>query len=154
MAVGDIVTIGSNSGKVEDMSLRTVRLRDMEGSLHIVPFSEITTIVNASKDYSFAVIDAGVAYDSDLPQVMKVLEDVAKEMRNDPETKDLLLEDWELLGIQTLGDSSITVRGRIKTIPGERWAVRRNFQLRMKAAFDANGIEIPFPVVTQIVKNT
>ncbi|NCC03135.1 MAG: mechanosensitive ion channel [Proteobacteria bacterium] len=153
MAVGDIVTIGSDSGKVEDMSLRTVRLRDVEGALHIVPFSQISTIVNASKDFSFAVIDASVAYDSDLAKVKRVLEEVAAEMRADPDIKHLIIEDWEWIGVQTLGDSSITIRGRLKTVPGEHYGIRRKYQLLMKEAFDKNGIEIPFPVVTHITKN-
>jgi small conductance mechanosensitive channel len=154
MSVGDVVKIGENAGVVEDMSLRTVRLRDQEGALHIVPFSQIMTIINMTKDFSYAVINAGVAYDSDLPKVMDVLEGVARQMRVDPEFKDKIIDDWDLLGVETLGDSSITVRGRLKTLPAERWNVRRAFQLRMKEAFDKNGIEIPFPVVTHIVKKT
>ncbi len=152
MAVGDIVTIGGNAGVIEDMSLRTVRLRAFNGSLHIIPFSEITTIVNDSKDYSQAVIDVGVAYDTDLERVMALLKKVAAEVRQDPTVAHLILADIEVLGVQALGDSSITLRNRIKVKPGERGTVERYFRLKIKQAFDAEKIEIPFPTVMQVTK--
>jgi len=152
MAVGDIVHLGSSAGVVEEMSLRTVRLRNAHGSVFVIPFSDISTIINDSKDFSYAVIDAGVAYDSDLSKVMEVMKSVCDNMRKMPEFKNDILEDFEIMGVQTLGDSAITVRGKMKTNPGKHYGIRRQYHLFMKNAFDEAGIEIPFPVVTHIMK--
>lgn len=152
IAVGDIVHLGSSSGKVEEMSLRTIRLRNVHGQVHIIPFSDIGAIINDSKDFSFSVIDAGVAYDSDLSKVMEVMTSVCDKMREMPEYKDDIKDDFEIMGVQTLGDSAITVRGRMKTTAGKHYGIRRQFNYLMKSAFDESGIEIPFPVVTHIVK--
>lgn len=152
IAVGDIVHLGSSSGVVEEMSLRTIRLRNTHGSVHIIPFSDISTIINDSKEFSYAVIDAGVAYDSDLSKVMDVMTTVCENMRNLPEFKDDILEDFQIMGVQSLGDSAITVRGRMKTNPGKHYGIRRQYNMFMKIAFDDAGIEIPFPVVTHINK--
>jgi small conductance mechanosensitive channel len=153
IAVGDVVQIGDNSGVVESMTIRTVRLRDVQGSLHILPFSEITKIVNLTKGYSFALIEIGVAYDTKLERAMDVMKEVGESLRVDPAFADSLLEPLEMQGVETLGDSSITLRCRLKTKPGKQWDVRRAYLLRVKEAFDAAGVVIPFPTtVTQIQK--
>ncbi len=152
IAVGDIVHLGSSAGVVEEMSLRTIRLRNTHGSVFIIPFSDISTIINDSKDYSFAVIDAGVAYDSDLSKVMEVMTSVCEKMQEMDKYKHDIKEDFQIMGVQTLGDSAITVRGRMKTTAGKHYGIRRQFNFLMKEAFDKAGIEIPFPVVTYVKK--
>ena len=142
--------IGDHKGVVDAMSIRTLRLRDNDGALHILPFSEVTNIINMTKDYSFAVIDLSVAYDSNLDHVMNVIRLVGEDMQKDPIFKRVILEPVEVLGVENLGDSSITIRSRMRTRPGKQWDVRRMFLLKIKQRFDKEGIEIPFPTVTNI----
>ncbi|MDE1900783.1 MAG: mechanosensitive ion channel [Alphaproteobacteria bacterium] len=152
VAVGDIVKIGDFGGVVEAMSIRTIQLRDYDGSLHILPFGDVSKITNMTKGYSFAVVDIGVAYDSDLDRVMQVIREVGAALQEDPVFKRVILEPIEVAGVETLGDSSITVRARIRTRPGKQWDVKRLLLQRIKERFDTENIEIPFPIVTHITK--
>ncbi|MDD4615677.1 MAG: mechanosensitive ion channel [Alphaproteobacteria bacterium] len=152
IAVGDVVRIGDFSGTVEELSIRTLRLRDMDGSLHILPFSEALKITNMTRSFSFALVDVGVAYDSDLERVMSIIREVGADIQEDPVFKRVILEPIEILGVQELGASSITIRARMRTRPGKQWDVRRLLLLRIKQRFDRESIEIPFPTVTQILK--
>jgi len=154
IAVGDAVIIGGNKGIVENMSIRTIRLRDVNGSLHIMPFSEITTITNESKVFAFALTDIGVAYDSDLDQVIAVIKTVGEAMRVEPAYHELILDEIEVMGVESLGDSSVIIRSRIRTKAGRQSDVRRAFLLRIKKAFDAANIEIPFPTVMHVQRGT
>ena len=152
IAVGDSVIIGGSKGIVENLTIRTVRLRDVNGSLHIIPFSEIATITNESKLFSYALMDVGVSYDTDLDHAIEVLMTTGNVMRTEEGIKDMILEDMEMLGVESLGDSSIIIRSRMKTEAGKQGIVRRAFLLRIKKAFDAAKIEIPFPTVMQVQK--
>ncbi|MDR3424262.1 MAG: mechanosensitive ion channel [Alphaproteobacteria bacterium] len=152
IAVGDVVKIDSFGGVVEALSIRTIRLRDSDGSLHILPFSEVTKITNMSRGFAYALVDIGVSYDSDLERVMNVLREIGAALQEDPVFKRVILEPIEVMGVENLGDSSITIRARIRTRPGKQWDVRRLLLLRIKQRFDKEGIEIPFPTVTHIVK--
>lgn len=154
IAVGDVVKIGDNSGVVESITIRTVRLRDVNGALHVLPFSEISRFINQTKTFSYAVTDVGVSYNSDLRAVMKVMGNIGAEMVEDPAWRDIIIDGAEVLGVETLGDSSITIRCRIKTKPGRQWDVKREFLLRVKERFDLEKIEIPFPIVTHIHKKS
>jgi small conductance mechanosensitive channel len=145
IAVGDVVDLGGHAGVVEGMTIRTVRLRDLSGSVHTVPWGEVSGVLNMTKEFSFAVIDAGVAYREDVDQVIEVLKEIGAEMQADPEFGPLILEPLEVLGLDSFGDSAVNIRVRFKTRPIKQWAVRREFNRRMKRAFDARGIEIPFP---------
>ena len=152
VAVGDEVKIDSFRGIVETLSLRTIRLRDYDGSLHIVPFSEVLKITNLSKGFAYALVDVGVSYSSDLEHVMSVLREVGAILQEDPVFKRVILEPIEVMGVENLGDSSITIRARIRTRPGKQADVRRLLLLRIKQRFDKEGIEIPFPTITHITK--
>ena len=152
IAVGDNVKIGDFSGSVEAMSIRTIRLRDSEGALHILPFSEVSKISNMSKEFAFALVDIGVAYDSDLERVMNILREVGAQLREDPAVKNLILEPIEVLGVEKLVDSAIVIRARIRTRPGKQWDVRRLLLLRITQRFNQEKIEIPFPTVAHITK--
>lgn len=154
VAVGDIVKIGDSSGVVETISVRTIRLRDENGSLHILPFGEVTKITNMTRDFSYALIDAGVATDSDLEHVMDVIRSVGEDLQKDPVSGPLIMEAVEVLGVETLGDFSITIRSRMRTRPGLQREVRRMFLLRLKQRFDKEGIVMPFPTVTYIKQET
>jgi len=96
------------------------------------------------------LMDIGVGYDSDLKKVMKVMQEVGEELRAEPDYKPMIMEPIEVLGVETFGDSSITIRCRIKTQPGKQWEIKRAFMLRIKESFDKQKIEIPFPTVMQL----
>lgn len=145
IAVGDVVTVGGLTGVCEAMSIRSIRLRDMTGAVHTVPFSSVDTVSNMTKEFSMAVFDVGVAYRENVDDVMAVLRDLGAEMRADADYGALILEDMEILGVDALADSAVIIKARMKTLPIKQWAVMREFNRRMKNRFDALGIEIPFP---------
>lgn len=145
ISVGDVATVAGHTGVVESMGVRTVRLRDLAGTVHTVPYSEIGAIQNLTKDFSFAVFDIGVAYREDIDAVIAVMIQVAEEQHADPAFADLILEPMEVLGLDQFGDSAVIVKARIKTRPLKQWAVKRDYNRRLKRRFDTEGIEIPFP---------
>lgn len=146
--VGDVVEVAGVSGVVEDIRLRTTSLRDLAGNLHLVPNGEIRAVKNMTRDYAFAVVDVDVAYREDTDQVCAAIEEVARELTADPAFRERVLAPVELLGVETLGASGVRVRCRLKTQPGQQWAVGREMNRRIKRTFDARGIEIPFPQQT------
>jgi small conductance mechanosensitive channel len=152
IAVGDQIRIGDFFGTVEALSVRTLRLRDWDGSLHILPFSEVTKITNQSRGFSFAVMDIGVSYDSNLDLVLSVMREVGEALRQDPIKGFQILEPIDVMGVDQFSDSAIIIRARIRTQPGRQWEVRRRYLLQLKRAFDAKGIEIPYPHVTYVQK--
>ena len=145
IAVGDVVTVGGQSGLVEALNIGSVQLRGFDGSVYTVPFSEVTTVVNMTKDYSYAVIDAAVGYKEDVDQVMTVIEEIGEGLRTDEKFKAMILAPIEVVGVEQLADSALVIRSRIKTQPIMQWTVAREFRRRMKKRFDELGIEIPFP---------
>jgi small-conductance mechanosensitive channel len=144
----DIVTVAGISGTVEDITLRHVRLRDYDGNVHFVPNNLITTVTNMTRGFAFAVMDVGVAYRENVDDVMQVMRQVGRWMRADEAYAGLILEDLEIAGVENLGDSSVVVRCRFKVAPMQQWTVRREYLRRVKAAFDDQGIEIPYPHLT------
>jgi small conductance mechanosensitive channel len=130
------------------MTLRYVRLRDYDGNVHYVPNGQITTVVNMSRGFAQAVVDVGVGYGSDLDRALRVMADTAEALRADPAFAQRILAPFEIAGVERWADSSVVLRGRFKVLPLEQWAVRREFLRRLKLAFDAAGIEIPFPQLT------
>jgi len=145
VAVGEYVSVGGHSGIVEALSIRTIRLRDLAGAVHVVPFGEVGTVENLTRDFSYAVIDAGVGYSEDTDRVSDVLREIAAGMEQDESWRHRVIPPFELFGVQELADSAVVVRCRFKTPPMHQWAVAREFRRRMKKRFDALGIEIPFP---------
>ena len=148
MAIGDFVTVAGRSGVVEDLSVRSVTLRGYSGSKHTIPFSSIDDVENLTKDYSYAVLDYGVGYGENVDAVIAVIRETGEALRADPDWRDNIVEDLEVAGLQELGDSAVVIRSRFKCRPGWQWGVRREMNRRIKAAFDARGIEIPFPHTT------
>lgn len=145
VAVGDYVEVGGYSGTVESMSIRSIRLRDLEGNVHTVPFSQVSTVHNMTDEYAYALVDVGVAYRENVDEVTQVLTEVAEEFRSDERWGSDILDDMEVFGLNALSDSSVDIRVRFKVVAGRQWAVRREFLRRVKYAFDERGIEIPFP---------
>src|SRR3989338_823939 len=145
---GDVVEVCGKTGTVEDVNLRYVCLRDNEGSVHYVPNGQITTVTNKSRDYAFALIDVGVAYRENLDEVCEVTREVSRALRADAAIGPKIMEDIEIQGVQDWADSAVVLRCRFKTVALEQWNVRRAFLGRLKQAFDARGIEIPYPHLT------
>lgn len=145
---GDIVTVADISGVVEDITLRHVRLRDYDGNVHFVPNNLISTVTNMSRLFAQAVMDIGVAYRENVDDVMAVMKTVGAAMREDEVFGPKIFADLDIAGVERLDDSAVVLRCRFKVAPSEQWGVRREYLRRIKAAFDAQGIEIPFPHVT------
>ncbi len=150
--VGDVVDVGEATGTIELVSMRTTRLRDVNGVLWVVPNGEIRRVGNMSQLWARCVVDVGVAYDTDLDQAMAAIKEVADDLwRQDLETA-TVLEEPEVWGVQTLGDSAVTLRLAVKTDPSEQWATSRLLNKAIKERLDAEGIEIPFPQTTVHVR--
>jgi len=145
MAVGDVVKLGDTAGLVESLSIRTVRLRDLSGTVHTIPFSAISTVSNLTEDFSFYVFDVGIAYRENVDAVIDLLRQIGKELREDQEIGPLLLDEIEIFGVDAFGDSAVVIKGRLKTLPIKQWTVGRAFNRLVKIRFDEAGIEIPFP---------
>lgn len=146
--VADVVEIAGTTGVVEDIQFRVTVLRDLEGNVHYVPNGEITVASNFTSLYAQPVIDVGVSYDTDLDQALEVMADELSKLAADPEFSERMRDDIEILGVNSLGDSSVTLRARMTTLADERWTVRREALKRIKKRFDAEGITIPFPQLT------
>ena len=145
ISVGDVADIDGNAGVVEAMTIRSIRLRDVAGTVYTIPFSAVTTVKNLTKDFSFAKFDVGVAYDSDVDEVIGLMREVAAELRQDPEFRYAILDDLEVMGLNQFTDSALMLLARLKTPPGQQWRVSREFNRRLKILFDKRGVEIPFP---------
>ena len=143
--VGDVVEVNGTSGLVESVKLRTLVLRDLSGTVHIVPNGAIQTLSNKTKEFSYAVLDVGVAYKEDTDHVSAVLRDVGTELEEDSDFNTHILSSLEILGVSEFGDSAVMIKIRIKTRPLKQWMIGRELRRRIKKAFDAQGIEIPFP---------
>jgi small conductance mechanosensitive channel len=144
----DVVRLGDHGGLVEEMTLRYVRLRDYDGHVHFVPNGQIAAVVNMGRGHAQAVVDVGVAYGAPLDVAMSVMKRTAEQLRADPAFGARILDAFEMVGVERWDDSAIILRGRFKVAPLEQWSVRREFLRRLKLAFDAEGIEIPFPQLT------
>lgn len=143
--VGDVARINGTGGVVEAIKLRTTILRDLEGVVHIFPNGEITQVANMTKEFSYFVLDVGIAYKENVDDVMALLKEVGEEVRQDSEFSKFVLEPLEVLGVDDFADSQVTIKVRIKTLPLKQWLVGRELRRRIKNTFDARGIEIPFP---------
>ncbi len=145
IAVGDVVDVAGHTGTVERISVRTIELRDVSGRVHTVPFSEVTTITNHTKDFSYADLSVGVAYREDTDEVTEVIRQVGAELEMDPTHAVNILEPIQVFGVDELGDSAVVIKARIKTKPLTQWSVKRGFNRLVKYRFDELGIEMPFP---------
>lgn len=145
IAVGDIVNLGGNAGVVEDISLRTISLRDSNGTVHTVPYSEVSKIMNHTKNFAFAVFNIGVAYRENIDRVIEALKQLAEEFRAEPEWAPRILDPLEIWGVDQFADSAVIIAVRFRTAPAQQWSVKREFNKRIKNRFDELGIEMPFP---------
>tara|TARA_B100000029_G_scaffold351654_1_gene344142 strand:- start:3473 stop:4369 length:897 start_codon:yes stop_codon:yes gene_type:complete len=145
ITIGDIVEVAGHSGRVEAITIRTVRLRDVNGHLHVVPFSEVRTVKNITQDQDYHSFELGVSYNEDVDNVIEIIEKIGLELQKDKDFKTKINGEIEVFGLDKFEDSAIIIKGRIPTVHKQQWLVRREFNRRIKIAFDKNGIEIPFP---------
>ena len=143
IAVGDVVDLGGHAGVVEGMTIRTIRLRDGAGAVHTVPFGAVTIVQNLTKDFSYATFDVKVDYREDADKVIEMVKRVGAEIEKDSAFRYGLLGTTEIIGLDTLADNGFIVKARIKTRAMSQWDVMRAFNLRLKRAFDENGMLFP-----------
>jgi small-conductance mechanosensitive channel len=151
MQVGDVVTVSGLSGKVEALTIRTIRLRATDGSVHIIPFSAVTSVTNTNRGIGNAQVSVNVPYKEDTDRVGEVLKEIAAEMRRDGEFKALIRGDLALWGVDKIDAGVVTILGQIECTDAGRWSVQREFNRRMKHRFEELGIEIAGPPAPMIV---
>ncbi len=144
--VGDVIRTGDITGQVERLNLRVTVLRDPQtGAAHFIPNSELKVVSNLTKEWSRVTLNVGVTYREDIDRVVGVLKRVGQEMSVDERVGLLILETPEVLGIEALGESQVTLQMVVKTLPQKQWEVARELRKQIKAAFDKEGIEVPYP---------
>jgi small conductance mechanosensitive channel len=143
ISIGDVVDLGGHAGVVEGMTIRTIRLRDGAGAVHTVPFGAVTIVQNLTKDFSYATFDIKVDYREDGDKVIALLQKVGAEIEKDPAFRYGLLGKTEIIGLDTFADNGFIIKARIKTRAMSQWDVMRAFNLRLKRAFDEEGMLFP-----------
>src|SRR3954453_1459409 len=143
--VGDIIDAGPATGTVENISLRTTRLRDVNGVVWHIPNGQMQRIGKKSQQWSRALIDVDVAYDTDIERASKVIKEVADGLMADEKFAAMVLEEPEVWGVERLGADGVSIRLVVKTTPADQFKVARELRARIKTSFDERGIEIPFP---------
>jgi small conductance mechanosensitive channel len=146
--VGDVAVVNGQGGLVEEVNLRTIVLRDLEGTVHVFPNGEVKTLANKSKDFSYYVIDIGMAYDADPDVIADAVREAADTLMRDPAFRPSILEPVEILGVEAFESSQIVMRTRIKTVPLKQWEVGRELRKRIARVFKERGLEIPVPQMT------
>lgn len=145
LRVGDIANINGKGGQVESIRLRTTALRGLDGTVHIFQNGLIKDLSNLTMNFSYYVIDLGVAYKENVDRVMDLLLEIGQELQADPAYAPKILEPLEVLGVDDFAASAVVIKLRIKTVPLEQWKVGRELRRRIKNRFDAEGVELPFP---------
>lgn len=142
---GDFITVAGISGTVERLSIRSVGLRDLSGTFHIVPFSSVDTVSNFTREFAYHLGVYGIAYHESVDEAVEQLQAAFEELKEDADVASKLLGGLEVDGVTQFADSSINIRVRIMTTPGDQWSVGRAYNKLVKQYFDSAGIEIPFP---------
>lgn len=148
MNTGDVVTVGGITGTAERLSIRSVGIRDLNGTYHIVPFSSVDTVSNYMREFGYHVGEYGIAYRESIDDAIVALREAFDELAASEDHKMNILAPLEVAGVTALADSSVNIRVRIKTTPGTQWATGRAYNRLVKLHFDGKGIEIPFPHTT------
>ena len=151
MQVGDWVTVSGLSGAVENLSVRTIRLRAADGSVHIIPFSAVTSVTNTNRGLGNAAVGVTVSYAEDADRVMDTLREIAAGMRKEPEFSGRMLTDIQLWGVDKVDGGSVTIAGQIPCTDAGRWPVQREFNRRVKRRFQELGIALFNPAQTMIL---
>ena len=139
------------SGTVEDLSIRTIRLRAGDGSVHIIPFSSVTSVTNTNRGIGNAAVSVNLAYDEDVDGASEVLKEIAVEMRRDPRIGPMMRGDLALWGVDKVDGAMVTIVGQIECTDSGRWPVQREFNRRMKIRFQQLGVDIAHPGLARLV---
>jgi small-conductance mechanosensitive channel len=153
VAVGDVVNVGGKGGVVEHLSIRSIKLRDGDGSIHIVPFSTVTTVTNSTRDFAFAMVDILVAYDTDTDTAGTAIKEIVAEMRSEARFKTAIRDEFDFWGVDSLGQVGVQLRGRVRTEPTQRWPVQRELMRRVKRRFYEMGINIPHQALAPLERS-
>ncbi|MFD2261836.1 mechanosensitive ion channel domain-containing protein [Lacibacterium aquatile] len=146
VSIGDVVDVGGgNSGSVEGITIRTLRIRDGSGAVLTIPFSNITSVKNMTRNFAVAAIDINVDYNTDVDHVRDLLLKIDEEIRNDPAFAGFILRPLDFHGVDSFGDNGVMIKSSSRTAAGKQWAVKREFFRRIKLAFDEQKVSIPFP---------
>ncbi|TEU16419.1 MAG: mechanosensitive ion channel family protein [Dehalococcoidia bacterium] len=143
--IGDVVSIAGIAGVVEDITLRRTVLRDLDANVHSVPNGKIELSTNMTKKYSRVNLNVSVGYGENLKHVIDIINKICQEMAKDPQWKDDFITTPSVLRVDKLGDSGIDIKILGDTKPAKQWAIMGELRLRLKDAFDREGIEIPWP---------
>jgi len=146
--VGDFIETAGTKGMVEHISLRSLRLRHPRGPVHTIPFGDMGTVTNNSRDYIISKLDFRVRYDTDVDKVRKIIKKINKKIQKDEEMGPVMLDKIKSQGVRELDDSAMVMRVKFKTIPGEQFVVRREVFRMMQESFRENGIEFAHRNVT------
>lgn len=153
MNEGDVVAVGDKSGVVEKLTIRSVTIRDLGGTVHLIPFSSVDQVSNMVRGFSFHVAEIGVAYDSNIAEVKAAMHEAFDRLMQTEHGADII-DELDMHGVTGFGDSAVTVRARIKTLPGKHWGAGRSYSEIVKTVFEERGIEIPYPHVTYVAAAT
>ncbi|HEV2099649.1 MAG TPA: mechanosensitive ion channel family protein [Stellaceae bacterium] len=145
--IGEYIQSGHYKGTVEGFSIRSVRLRHQRGPVFTVPFSLLGAVENMSRDWVIDKLTVGITYDSDIEKARKLIKQIGLELAEEPEFAPLILEPLKMQGVDAFGDYAVQIRMKMMTLPGQNFVIRRQALLRIKKAFDANGIKFAFPTV-------
>lgn len=143
--IGDVVRLGQHSGVVERITLRKVQLRDSNGAVYTVPYGEIKVVENLTKQFSFAILDISVDYSANIDQVFEIIKATIDSMKNDEKFSTVILEDIDIWGLDKFAENAVLIKARVKTLPSQQWSVQREYNHRLKKAFEKAGIDIPYP---------
>jgi moderate conductance mechanosensitive channel len=138
---GDFIEAAGKAGQVESVTLRHIRMRDYDGSVHFIPNGMITTVTNRSREYAYAVIDLAVPQAQQVETVFAMMREVGAEMRADSVLGRSILADVDIAGVEKLDDTWVVLRCRLKSRPARQWRVRREFLRRMKSRLEQAGVE-------------
>jgi moderate conductance mechanosensitive channel len=150
--VGDVAVVNGQGGLVEEISLRTIVLRDEEGAVHVFPNGEVKTLANKSKDFSYYVLTVAIPVEEDPERVMQAMRDASASIQADPEFQPHILEPIEIYGIDSWEPGQLTIKGRIKTVPLKQWIVGRELRRRIALLFKERGVVVPIPKMDVVLE--
>ncbi|MFB4249131.1 mechanosensitive ion channel family protein [Pseudomonas idahonensis] len=145
LAIDDYVDVGGHLGTVEGLTIRTVRLRDIDGIVHTIPFSEIKSIKNYSREFGYAIFRVAIPYNMEIDDAIKLMRDVGQKMRTDPLQRRNIWSPLEIQGVESFESGSAILRARFKTAPIKQWEVSRAFNLSLKRHLDEAGLDLATP---------
>ena len=145
LAIDDYVDVGGHLGTVEGLTIRTVRLRDIDGIVHTIPFSEIKSIKNYSREFGYAIFRVAIPYNMDIDDAIKLMREVGQKMRTDPLQRRNIWSPLEIQGVESFESGSAILRARFKTAPIKQWEVSRAFNLSLKRHLDEAGLDLATP---------